>query len=73
VSLTQSLALVTAAYREPFSLSLANKLPLSEFSLVIPLKWKLYIIGNFDGTDHFARCHKADREQKDDNLQSTGK
>jgi hypothetical protein len=73
VSLTQSLALVTAAYREPFSLPLANKLSLSEFSLVMPLKWKQYIIRNFDRTDHFAVSHKADREQKDDSVQSTGK
>jgi hypothetical protein len=70
VYLTQSLALVNAAYREPFSLPLANKLSLSEFSLVIPLKWKQYIIQNSDRTDHFARCHKADRAQ-DDSLQST--
>jgi len=73
VSLIQSLTLVTAAYSELFSLSLDNKLSLSEFSLVIPLKWKQCIIGNFYRTEHFARCRKADREQKDDSVQSTGK
>ena len=63
VYLTQSLALDTADYPEPFSLPLTNKLSLFEFSLVISRKLKQYIILTFDRTDHIARYRKADREQ----------